>query len=138
VSAITDFTWFGAAQKELFHYGFFAMTFFGALYYIVPRLLGLGSSAWCPILLKLNFWFTFLGVLISYSALLTAGIGQGILLANAGNSFADVMQRTMMPFRMSTLGDLFVVVGVFVFLLNFAGVLYQSCRQCCAARKAGL
>jgi cbb3-type cytochrome oxidase subunit 1 len=110
---------------------------FGALYYIVPRLLGLESSAWCPILLKLHFWFTFLGVLISYSALLVAGIGQGILLANTGNSFADVMRRTMMPLRMSTLGDLFVVVGVFVFLLNFAGVLYQSCRQCCAARKAG-
>jgi cytochrome c oxidase cbb3-type subunit 1 len=52
VSAITDFTWFGAAQKELFHYGFFALTVFGALYYIVPRLLGLEKSAWCPKLLK--------------------------------------------------------------------------------------
>jgi hypothetical protein len=31
---------------------------------------------------------TFLGVLISYLSLLVAGIGQGILLANAGNSFA--------------------------------------------------
>jgi cytochrome c oxidase cbb3-type subunit I len=138
VSAITDFTWFGAAQKDLFHYGFFAMTVFGALYYIVPRLLSLESSAWCPKLLKLHFFFTFLGVLISYLSLLVAGIGQGILLANAGNSFADVMRRAMMPFRMSTLGDLFVVVGIILFLLNFAGLLYQSFRQCCAARKESL
>jgi cytochrome c oxidase cbb3-type subunit I len=138
VSTITDFTWFGVAQKELFHYGFFAMTVFGALYYIVPRLLGLGSSAWCPKLLKLHFSFTFLGVLISYLSLLVAGIGQGILLANAGNSFVDVMRRTMMPFRMSTLGDLFVVVGIVAFLLNFCGVLYKSCRECCAARKESL
>jgi len=132
VSAISDFTWFAAAQKELFHYGFFAMTIFGALYYIVPRLLGLESSAWCPKFLKLHFWFTFLGVLIAYLSLIVAGVGQGILLSNAGNSFVDVMRRTMMPLRMSTLGDLFVLVGIVLFLLNFAGV----CRQaCCMARK---
>jgi cytochrome c oxidase cbb3-type subunit 1 len=135
VSTITDFTWFGAAQKELFHYGFFAMTVFGALYYIVPRLLGLGSSAWNPRLLKLHFFFTFFGVLWSYISLLVAGIGQGILLANVGNSFPDVMRRTMMPSRMDTLGALFVVVGIIVFLLNFAGVLYKSFRQCCPERK---
>jgi cytochrome c oxidase cbb3-type subunit 1 len=135
VSAITDFTWFGVAQKELFHYGFFAMTFFGALYYIVPRLLGLGSSAWSPKLIKLHFFFMFFGVLWSYLALLVAGIGQGILLANAGNSFVDVMRRTMMPSRNDALGALFVLAGIIVFLFNFAGVLYQSFRQCCAARK---
>jgi len=138
VSTITDFTWFGAAQKELFHYGFFVMTIFGVLYYIVPRLLSLDASAWCPKLLKFHFVFMFLGVLISYLSLLVAGIGQGILLANGGNSFVDVMRRTMMPLRMSTLGDLFVVVGIILFLLNFAGVLVQSCRQCCAARKERL
>jgi cytochrome c oxidase cbb3-type subunit 1 len=138
VSAITDFTWFVAAQKELFHYGFFAMTFFGALYYIVPRLLGLERSAWCPKLIKVHFFCAFLGVLWSYISLLVAGIGQGILLADVNNSFVDVMRRTLMPLRMDTLGDLFVVVGIIVFLLNFAGVLYQSCRKCCAARKERL
>jgi cytochrome c oxidase cbb3-type subunit 1 len=135
VSSITDFTWFGVAQKELFHYGFFALTVFGALYYIVPRLLGLENSAWHPRLLKLHFYLTFLGVLISYLSLLVAGVGQGILLANAANSFPDVMRRTMMPLRVSTVGDLFVVAGTVLFLLNFAGVLVQSCRQCCMARK---
>jgi cytochrome c oxidase cbb3-type subunit I len=137
VSALTDFTWFGAAQKELFHYGFFALTVFGALYYIVPRLLGLENSAWCPRLLKIHFWFSFLGALISYVSLLVAGLEQGILQANAGNSFADVMRRTMFPLRMSTLGDLLVAGGTFVFLLNLAGVLNQSCRRCCAERKGG-
>jgi cytochrome c oxidase cbb3-type subunit 1 len=137
VSAITGFTWFGAAQKDLYHYGFFALTVFGALYYIVPRLLNLESSAWSPKLVKFHFFFTFLGVLILYLSLLVAGIGQGILLANAGNSFTDVMRRILMPLRTSTLGDLFIVVGTFFFLLNFAGLLYQSCRRCCAARKVG-
>jgi len=135
VSAITDLTWFGAAQKELFHYGFFALTVFGALYYIVPRLLGLDQGAWCPKLLQGHFFLTLLGVLISYLALLVAGIGQGILLANAGNAFADVVRRTMLPVRFSMLGDLLVVVGTVLFLLNFAGVLAAAWRQCRAERK---
>jgi cytochrome c oxidase cbb3-type subunit 1 len=135
VSPITDFTWFGAAQKELFHYGFFTLTVFGALYYIVPRLLGLENSAWCPRLLKIHFFFAFLGVLISYVSLLAAGLGQGILLDNAGNTFPDVMRRTMFPLRMSTLGDLLVAGGTVVFLLNLAGVLDKARRQWCAQRK---
>jgi len=137
VSAITDFTWFGAAQKELFHYGFFALTVFGALYYILPRLLSLENSAWCPKLLKLHFLFSFLGVLISYFSLLVTGLLQGILLANSGNSFPDVMRRTMFPLRMSTLGDLLVMGGTIVFLLNLAGVLEQARRQFRATRKGG-
>jgi cytochrome c oxidase cbb3-type subunit 1 len=135
VSAITDFTWFGAAQKELFHYGFFAMTVFGALYYIVPRLLGLEQSAWCPKLLKGHFFLTLFGVLISYLSLVCAGVGQGVLLANGGNAFAEVMRRTMLPIRVSMMGDLLVVVGTILFLLNLAGVLRTACRQCCAQQK---
>jgi cytochrome c oxidase cbb3-type subunit 1 len=135
VSAITDLTWFGAAQKELFHYGFYALTVFGALYYIVPRVLGLEQGAWCPKLLSLHFWFTFIGVLISYVSLLVAGVGQGILLANTGNSFVDVMRRTMMPIRFDIIGDLSVAVGTILFLFNFAGVLRAACLQCCGGRK---
>jgi cytochrome c oxidase cbb3-type subunit 1 len=135
VSAITDLTWFGAAQKELFHYGFYAMTVFGALYYIVPRVLGLEQGAWCPKLLSAHFWLTLIGVLISYTSLLVAGVGQGILLANTGNSFLDVMRRAMLPIRFSMGGDLLVAVGTVLFLLNFAGVLRAACRQCCTGRK---
>jgi cytochrome c oxidase cbb3-type subunit I len=135
VSSLTDFTWFDAAQKEMFHYGFFAMTVFGALYHIVPQLLGLENSAWCPKLLKWHFRLTFIGVMLSYLSLLVAGLGQGILLADAGNSFVDVMRRTMLPVRVSMMGDWLVVFGILLFLLNFAGVLAKSCRQCCAEQK---
>jgi cytochrome c oxidase cbb3-type subunit 1 len=135
VSSITDFTWFGAAQKELFHYGFFALTVFGALYYIVPRLLGLEAGVWRPTLLKGHFFLTVFGVLLSYLSLLVAGIGQGILLADSGNAFADVMRRTMLPVRVSMMGDLLVATGTILFLLNLAGVLAAACRQCRAERK---
>jgi len=135
VSAITDFTWFGAAQKELFRYGFFTLTVFGSIYYMAPRLLGLEHSVWHPKMLKLHFFLTFLGALISYVALLVAGLEQGILLANTANTFPDVMRRTMFPLRMGTLGDLLVTAGTVVFLINFAGVLNQARTQCCPTRK---
>ncbi len=135
VSAITDFTWFGAARSELFHNGFFALTVFGALYYILPRLLGLEQTAWCPRLLKAHFFLAFLGVLIAYVSLLSAGVGQGILLADARNSFPDVMRRTMLPLRVGTLGELMMLVGTLLFLLNFARILRAACRRCRAQAK---
>jgi cytochrome c oxidase cbb3-type subunit 1 len=138
VSVVTDFTWFGPAQKELFRYGFFAFTVFGAIYYIVPRLLDLDQSAWHPKLFKWHFYLTFFGVLISYISLLVAGIGQGILLANTGNSFVDVMRRTVLPVRSIITGDLLVALGTILFLINFASVLATACRRCCLERKEGV
>jgi cytochrome c oxidase cbb3-type subunit 1 len=130
VSALVSFTWFGVARKELFHYGFFAMTVFGALYYIIPRLLPSGQAAWSPKLTAAHFWLTFLGILISYLSLVVGGIGQGILLADPNNSALQVLQGTLIPLRASTTGDLLIFVGTVAFLLNFALVLSRSCRAC--------
>ncbi len=135
VSAITSLTWFGVAQKELFQLGFFATTIFGAIYYIVPRLLGIGDDAWCPKLAKAHFYLTFIGILISYMALLIGGIGQGILLADLSHSFVQVMRGTLMPLRMSTLGDLMFLAGTVVFLVNFARLVGNWCWQCVAAMR---
>jgi cytochrome c oxidase cbb3-type subunit 1 len=135
VSAITSLTWFGVAQQELFHLGFFAMTMFGAVYYIVPRLLGIDATAWCPKLEKAHFYLTFIGVLISYLSLLVAGILQGVLLSDPGHSFDQAMQGTLMPLRLSTLGDLMLLAGTLVFLANFARVVGTWCRQCCCTTR---
>jgi cytochrome c oxidase cbb3-type subunit 1 len=132
VSAITSLTWFGVAQKELFQLGFFAMTMFGAMYYIVPRLLQLNADAWCPHLMKWHFGLALSGIVISYLSLLVTGVEQGIMLAEPGFSFVQVMHGTLMPLRMSTLGDLFFLGGALVFLGNFARVLAIWARQCCS------
>jgi cytochrome c oxidase cbb3-type subunit 1 len=132
VSAITGLTWFGVAQKELFHYGFFAFSFFGAAYYIIPRVVNLDDSAWCPRLLKAHLYLTFFGILIVYISLLVCGVGQGILLADARHTFPEAMRGTMLPLRVSTLGDLLLVGGTVLFGLNFARLMAQVCRQCWA------
>src|ERR1017187_8008000 len=41
VTQVTHFTWFTVAKGLLNYYGFFAMVMFGAVYYILPQLLGI-------------------------------------------------------------------------------------------------
>jgi cytochrome c oxidase cbb3-type subunit 1 len=131
VSALTDYTWFPVAHWELFHYGFFSFAMFGAIYYIVPRLLDrVAPSAWAPGLVTAHFWFTFFGILISYIALLVGGVGQGLLLGNVIYSFDQVTRGTLMALRASTLGDLCIVIGAIFFLLNFALLLSRYCCRC--------
>jgi cytochrome c oxidase cbb3-type subunit 1 len=137
VAAITDFTWFATAQRDLFHYGFAGMTMFGAIYYIVPRLADAEHDApdalWNTSLVKLHFWLMLAGVLIGYIALLVAGIWQGFMFQAPANSFAAVMKGTMMGLRMSTLEPLFLALGLTAFLLNFALLLKGCCACCCGA-----
>jgi cytochrome c oxidase cbb3-type subunit 1 len=137
VSALTDYTWFSVAQWELFHYGFFALAMFGAIYYIVPRLLDRADPpVWSPGLVQAHFWPTFFGILISYIALLVGGVGQGFLLNDPNYTFAQVTRGTLMALRADTLGDLCIVVGTLFFLLNFALLLSRfACRRWTDLRK---
>ncbi len=132
VGALTTFTWFTVAQKNLFLFGFFTMASFGAMYYILPRLLVIEP---CPKLAKANFWLMLLGVLISYLGLGVGGANQGILLMDPANKFTDVMRATMMPVRVSSLGDLMIIGGILCFLLNFFGMFARRCCACCKAKK---
>jgi len=135
VGALTNFTWFTVAQRDLFRYGFLAMTMFGAFYYIAPRLAAPKSaspdSLWCPRLYKAHFWLTILGVFIGYISLLAAGLWQGVMLNNSANSFMAVLKSSMTAIRMSTTGPLLFAVGTLVFLLNFAQLLKNNCCPCC-------
>lgn len=137
VSAVTDFTWFGEAQHELFYYGFFGMTLAGAAYHFVPRVLawtpattskpGKGQRSsdetlegWKPGLMRGHFWLTFLGVLICWLSLLIGGVWQGVLLQNAANTFDSTLRSTLPAIRGSTLGIVLLWIGAVVFLLNLA------------------
>ena len=141
VGALTDFTWFTTAQRDLFRYGFAAMTMFGAIYYIAPRLADAKSSApdalWKGRLTQLHFWLMLAGVLIGYIALLVAGIWQGVELQDPSNSFAAVMRGAMMALRMSTLEPLLLALGVIAFLLNFALLMKGCCVRRLRERPAG-
>ena len=115
-SRLTQFTWFGAAQTQLQLYGFFAITMFGAIYYILPRAVGIEFAF--PKLIRVQHWCAMLGLVIFVVSLVIGGVEQGMKLQDPNVAFAD-LTKAMLPFlRVSTLGLLFLLIANLLFALN--------------------
>jgi len=131
VGALTDFTLFTTAQRDLFRYGFVGMTMFGAIYYIAPRLAAAKSGApdglWKGWLTQWHFGLMLAGVAAGYVSLLAGGVWQGVEWQNPAQAFAAVMRGSMMGLRLSLLEPLLLTLGLIAFLLNFA-LLLNGCR----------
>ncbi len=97
------------------------MTMFGAIYYIVPRITGIEFCSRKSV--GLHFWLAALGILIYALPLALGGIQQGMAMNDRNKSFVEVMAGTLTFLRISTTGDLLMLAGHLVFLLNLAGVL---------------
>jgi cytochrome c oxidase cbb3-type subunit I len=126
VSETVNFTWLMPAQTQLFLYGFFAMAMFGAVYLIVPRLLGVEFS---PRLVGLHFWLAALGIIIYVIPLAIGGVAQGNALNLGTGAFLEITHSTLTFLRASTTGDLLMAAGHLVFFLNLLGVLARAGRQ---------
>ena len=84
---LANFTWFIPARMHCFLYGFFAMTMFGAIYYIMPRLLGVKLSSK---LIRLHLWLAALGVIFHSLPLAVGGLHQGTMLNLTTTSILDI------------------------------------------------
>ena len=114
-SLVTGFTWFGPARIQLQLYGFFAMMMFGAIYHLLPRVVGFEWPF--PKLARLQFWFSMIGILLLVVPLAIGGVVQGVKLQN-GVAFLEAVQA-MLPFlRASTTGLLLMLLGNLLFALN--------------------
>jgi cytochrome c oxidase cbb3-type subunit 1 len=126
VDHVTHFTWFTVAKGLLNSYGFFAMVIFGAVYYIVPQLLGLEFPF--ANLVRVHFWTASAGILLLVVPLAAGGIVQGIKLQQADIPFTDVASGTLPFLRASTTGDLLIALGHLMFLVNLAGLVIRFYR----------
>ena len=134
-ASITAFTWFVPALNYLLLYGFVGMVLLGAIYHIAPQLTQ--SEYICTKPLKIHFWFAAIGTVLLVVSLIIAGVMQGRALNNASVPFADVTKAAMMPFRMSTLGDLLILLGALTLQFNLFGLLYRCCKRCCGKTETG-
>lgn len=115
VARVTDFTWFTHGHTTLRLYGFFAMTMFAAIYYILPRISGLEI---CPRRIKAHFWLAMPGALLLAVPMIIGGIKQGLKLADSSVPFLDTAKAAMMGFRLGTLGETMIAIGALIFLAN--------------------
>jgi cytochrome c oxidase cbb3-type subunit 1 len=127
VSAVLDvnqglhLTWFGPALNQLNFYGFFAMIMFGALYVIMPRLLGI-ELHW-PRLVRAHFWLSAAGVILVVLPFAVGGVIQELKLEDAHEPFVAVMHTTLTFLRVSTMGDLLLLSGHVLFLTNLGALV---------------
>jgi cytochrome c oxidase cbb3-type subunit 1 len=128
ISRVTNFTWFGTAQVQLQLYGFFAMTLSGAALYILPRISGLGLSSR---LTRMQFWCMMPGSVLLTLPLFIGGVVQGVKLLNPETGIVDVAKSSMMFLRISTVGELLILFGAFLFLLNVTTLLVRYYRAVC-------
>jgi cytochrome c oxidase cbb3-type subunit 1 len=105
LSQTLEFTWFGQARVQLEIFGFLAMILFGAIYYILPLVLGYETK-----LVRAHCWFYILGVPLLVIPLMLAGYEQGTHGYSAEAALPGLM--------VSTLGLFFILLGNLVFAYN--------------------
>jgi cytochrome c oxidase cbb3-type subunit 1 len=122
-SRVLDFTWFnfGVTQWQLL--GFAAMILCGAIYEILPRVME--KELPLPKLARLNFFLSAGGVLLLVIPLLIGGLEQGMKLRDANVAFADASQVAVKFLRVSTTGQVLILLGALCLLLNILVMTIQ-------------
>ena len=126
ISAVTRFTWFTVAQSQLAAYGFVGMTLFGAVYHIVPQVAGMEWP--CRRSVRAHFWLATGGILLCVAPLAIGGVLQGLKLNNDQVVFMDVTQSTLLFLRISTLGELALVIGNLLLAVNLVRLAARYSR----------
>jgi cytochrome c oxidase cbb3-type subunit 1 len=81
--SLLQFTYAEYGYHLLAVYGFFSMTMFGAIYYIVPRLTG---CEWLSSrMIRSHFWYSIYGITALVVLMLVGGLAQGASINDAGN-----------------------------------------------------
>ena len=105
------------------------MTLFGAMYYIVPRLI---PNGWPSMrLARVHFRFAIWGLPLYFAALAAGGSVQGRALTDPNIPFVGALGGALMFFRVSTLGEVLMAVGNGALALNVGWLLVRYCRECC-------
>jgi len=133
VSRAVHFTLYEPGVSQLYVYGFIAMTFSGALYFIVPRIIG---SDWpSPVLMSFHFWTGAIGTTLTAVPLIVGGIFQGLGLGNAERDFVSVVRSTVPFLGMSTLGGVLLLAGFGAMSISLGRVVCAFCCGCCCSQK---
>ncbi len=117
VNQVAHFTHFTVAHAHLGAYGFVTMVLFGAIYFMMPRVL---SWEWpYPKLITLQFWLAAVGIAIYFIGLTIGGWLQGEAMLDASRPFMDSVTLTM-PYLVSrTVGGALMVLSHLIFVGHF-------------------
>jgi len=126
LTGLTKFTWFIPGTAQLVLYGFFAFIVFGAVYYIVPEVIGLDLAS--PKMVRANFWLSLSGLILLVLPEIVGGLLQGLKMQNPNTPFTEIMKSSLHFLRVSTLGELLILAGNLVFVCNLGGLVVRLYR----------
>jgi cytochrome c oxidase cbb3-type subunit 1 len=119
-----QFTFVEVAFQQLALYGGLSMLFFGAIYFMVPRLTG---NAWASANLAIGHKFlVMLGVVALIVALLFGGWAQATDLLNPKTEFADILEHLQVPLLVVSAAQLVLILANFLLLVNFLQTISAS------------
>lgn len=127
VYVTTQLTFVGEAMNQMHWYAFVSMSLIGAIYFMVPRLVG---ASWpSGALITAHYWSSVAGVIIVVGSLVLAGFAQGGAINDVEGfpAFADVAANYSGYLVGAALGFLTLLVGQLAFLVNILLALYQAC-----------
>lgn len=117
VNRVAHFTHFTVAHAHLGAYGFVTMVLFGAIYYMMPRVL---NWEWpFPRLISLQFWLAAIGILVYFIPLTYGGWLQGLAMLDENKSFIESMQITLPYLKWRSFGGALMVASQVVFVAHF-------------------
>jgi cytochrome c oxidase cbb3-type subunit 1 len=123
VNETVHFTLVMVAGGHLLMYGFVSFTLFGAIYYIVPRLLG---TEWAsPALIRSHFWYAVvgLGLIVASSAL--GGLVQGLGLEDPKIPMIAVLSFIKPFLAANLLATLLMLVGHVCLTASFSLIVVR-------------
>ncbi len=123
VDKVLHFTEATTAMQQCVVYAFFSMVMFGAIYYIMPRLVGcewLSSS-----MISLHFWGAAYGGGMVIVLLFLGGLAYGMSLGDPEALFSQIVQIGYYIHVGRTLGLVLVVIGHLIFTLHFLLMLLR-------------
>ena len=118
IDAITHFTQVEAGQSMLVLYAFYTMVMFGAMYYIIPRLLG---REWLSsFFIKIHFMGSAYGIGFLVFLLIVGGLNQGIAWNNPKDyqSAVNVTDAMLSFLRVSGIAWVLLIAGNITFALH--------------------
>jgi len=124
VAATTQFTFVTTAVSELGLYGTFSMAAFGAIYYLVPRVVGRDWPS--PQLVTVHFASALFGGALLVFALLLAGYKQGGIINQSTASILDAVTAFKPLLLVASVAGVILLLGHIAFALSVCGLLKSS------------
>ena len=120
MNAVTHFTHYTVAHAHLGLYGFVSMVFFGAMYFVMPRIT---AREWpYPSWILIHFWLVTGGFAFYFVTLTMGGWLQGLAMLDEARSFMDSVTLTLPYLKARSIGGALMVTGHLVFALHFVAL----------------